>query len=257
MNRVVGMMKNVQNWPAYLLHKWGVSKQDPFIIRSFNGVSVQVPNRMMHTAKEVFFTDDYRFDEIKDEVLKLSNAPTVIDVGANVGYLSAFTFTRFPNARVVSVEPIPKNLALLKRNQARNNGFDWQVFEGVLADSDGELEIQFDNSDTFSTSASMYGLDDGGDRISVKSKLLQSLMADNKLAEVHILKLDCEGAEYDILYCLQGEQLDKIAYITMETHQIDEDRKNRDALVSWLNGKGWKTDVVRSKVLATNPNFVA
>jgi hypothetical protein len=56
---------------------------------------------------------------------------------------------------------------------------------------------------------------------------------------------------------LQSEQLDKIAYITMETHQIDEDRKNRDALVSWLNGKGWETNVVRSKVLATNPNFGA
>jgi len=69
------------------------------------------------------------------------------------------------------------------------------------------------------------------------------------------LKLDCEGAEYDILFCLSSELLDSIAFITMETHQIDANRKNRDSLVSWLNGKGWKTDVIRSKVLASNPNF--
>ncbi len=251
------MVRNVRNWPAYLFHKWGINKQQPFVLKGDNAISVEVPDRMMHTAKEVFFTDDYRFDLIKEDVLRLSGSPIVVDVGANVGYLSAFTFTRFPKAKVVSVEPIPKNLELLKRNLVRNQNYDWKVFEGVLADNDGELEIQFDNSDTFSTSASMYGLDEGADKISVKSKSLQSLMSENEIDEVHILKLDCEGAEYDILYCLEKDQLNKIAYVTMETHQIDEDRKNRDALVSWLKGKGWKTDVICSKVLAINPNFGA
>lgn len=168
-NRVLGMMENVRNFPSYLLHKWGISKQNPFILESHNSVSVEVPERMMHTAKEVFFTDDYRFDEIKDEVLQMSNSPIIVDVGANVGYLSAFSFTRFPKAKVVSVEPIPKNIELLKRNQQRNSGFDWTMINGVLSDQVGELEIQFDAADSFSTSASMYGLDRGEDSVKVKS----------------------------------------------------------------------------------------
>ena len=47
-NRVVGMLKNVRNFPASLLHKWRISKQHPFVLESHNGVSVEVPYRMMH-----------------------------------------------------------------------------------------------------------------------------------------------------------------------------------------------------------------
>lgn len=255
MNRVLGMIRNVRNFPAYLLHKWGLSKQSPFILQSLNGVSVEVPDRMMHTAKEVFFTDDYRYDLIRKDVLRMSNSPIIVDVGANVGYLSAFSFTRFPHAKVISVEPIPNNLKLLQRNRTRNANTDWKVFEGVLSNTDGELEIQYDNSDSFSTSASMYGLDAGSDSVTVPSLKLSSLMRSFELQSVHILKLDCEGAEYDILYCLSDDELNRIAFITMETHRIDAATRNRDTLVSWLNGKGWKTDVIRSKVLASNPNF--
>ena len=249
------MVRNVRNFPAYLFHKWEIVKQHPFILESHNSVSVEVPDRMMHTAKEVFFTDDYKFDQIQSRVLNLSSEPVVIDVGANVGYLSAFTFTRFSKARVFSVEPIPNNLELLRRNMERNDQFNWSIIEGVLSDKNEPLEIQFDEADSFSTSASMYGLDKGNHSIKVESQTLENLIAWNGLKNVHILKLDCEGAEYDILYCLSAELLNSIAFITMETHQIDDERKNRDSLVSWLNGKGWKTDVIRSKVLASNPNF--
>lgn len=255
-SRVIGMVKNVRNFPAYLLHKWGVAKQDPFILRAKNGVVVEVPTRMMHTAKEVFFTDDYRFDLIRDRILKHSHSPVIVDVGANVGYLSAFAFTRFPQAKVVAVEPIPSNISLLEKNRKLNCDRDWIIVEGVLSAKDAEVEIQFDTSDSFTTSASMYGLDSGNDLLKVKSRKLTSLMEEMSLESIHILKLDCEGAEYDILYCLNSDELNNIAFITMETHQIDEERRNRDALVSWLNGKGWKTDVVRSKVLGTNPNFI-
>lgn len=249
------MIKNVRNFPAYLFHKWGIAKQDPFILESHNGVSVEVPDRMMHTAKEVFFTDDYKFDKIQRQVLNLSLEPVLVDVGANVGYLSAFTFTRFPKAHVYSVEPIPNNLELLLRNKGRNEQFNWSIIEGVLSDKNEPLEIQFDKADSFSTSASMYGLDKSEHSITVESKTLLDLMDKQRLNKVHILKLDCEGAEYDILYCLSSETLNSIAFITMETHQIDSERRNRDSLVSWLIGKGWKTEVIRSKVLASNPNF--
>jgi FkbM family methyltransferase len=255
MSRVFGMMKNMRNWPAYLLHKWGIQKQNPFVLKSLNGVEVEVPNRMMHTAKEVFFTDDYKFDQVQEKVLGLSSSPIIVDVGANVGYLSAFSFTRFPEAKVLSVEPLPKNLELLKRNQERNPNFSWSVFEGVLSGVDGQTEIQFDNSDDFSTSASMYGLDDGADKIQVQSLKLSSLLSSNQISEVHILKLDCEGAEYDILYALSDAELNRVAFITMETHQIDSEKRNRDAVLNWLQEKGWKTQFTRSKVLAENPNF--
>ena len=47
---------------------------------------------------------------------------------------------------------------------------------------------------------------------------------DNEFSEknIHLLKIDCEGGEYDILSALKKEQFNKILNITLEVHDIDE-----------------------------------
>lgn len=254
MNRVVGMMQNVRNWPAYLLQKWKIARQKPFIIKANNGVSVVVPDRMMHTAKEVFFADDYQIKVLKTE-LKTANSLNVVDVGANVGYFSAFVLANFPNAKVISVEPIPTNVTLLKENQKRNIPTDWEIFEGVLTDKEGTVSINYDASDAYSTSASLYGLDKSSDLVEAESTSLELLASRYELESIDILKLDCEGAEYDILYCLSDEFLNKIQIITMETHSLDSDTKNHQSLTKWLENKGWIVSSSGSKILAKNKNY--
>lgn len=253
MNRVWGMMSNVRNFPTYLLHKWGIVNTEPFMLRACGGVSVEVPKRMMHTAKEVFFADDYQLDVIASRLGDKTASPVIVDVGANVGYLSAFCFTRFPTARVISIEPLPKNLSLLERNRALNPARNWTVVAGVLAQQSGTVEIRFDDDDSYSTSASLFGLDVGPDRLSVPSFTLNEIMDDFGLTTVHILKLDCEGAEYPILYGLDDAILSRISYITMETHEVDTADNNNRSMVQWLTAKGWQLDVRHSKVLAFNP----
>ncbi len=255
MGRVLGMLRNVQNFPAYLLHKWSIRRKEPFILRARGGISVEVPDRMMHTAKELFFTDDYRLDTIKGEVTGFSERPIVVDVGANVGYFAAFCLTRFPKARVICVEPIPANIALLKTNQGLNLNKDWKIFEGAVSGTDGEITMKFDDSDSFTTAASVYDMSTGADEIAVRSLPLEKLMEAYELNVIHILKLDCEGSEYDVLYSLEPATLNRIAFISMETHEVDPEQKNHRALVTWFGNNGWETDVVRSKVLATNPAF--
>jgi hypothetical protein len=39
---------------------------------------------------------------------------------------------------------------------------------------------------------------------------------------LHVLKIDCEGGEYDILSSLNEKQFNKIFNITLEIHDIDE-----------------------------------
>jgi FkbM family methyltransferase len=253
--RVVGMLRNVRNFPMYLLHKWGLFKQEPFIIHAANNVSVEVPKRMMHTAKEVFFTDDYQLKRIAKSVLNLSESPIILDVGANVGYMSAFALSVFPLAQVISIEPIPKNLALLKRNKLRNSTKNWKLIEGVLSDKTGSTKIAFDNSDSYSTSASLHGLDHGSHSTTVASWSFKDMMKHVNQTYLHILKLDCEGSEYDILCNLDDIELRSIAFLTMETHEVNDTTANQKALVAWLTSKGWELQVVRSKVLGYNPSF--
>src|SRR6266404_2057395 len=46
----------------------------------------------------------------------LTAADLIVDCGANVGYSSAYFLSRFPEARLVAVEPEAENFAILKQN---------------------------------------------------------------------------------------------------------------------------------------------
>ena len=48
----------------------------------------------------------------------LTQVELIIDCGANVGYSSAYFLSRFPNSRIVAVEPDPENFEMLSRNLA-------------------------------------------------------------------------------------------------------------------------------------------
>lgn len=47
---------------------------------------------------------------------ELSGIDSILDLGAKVGYISAFLLSRFPSAKCLSVEPDPGNFRLIQRN---------------------------------------------------------------------------------------------------------------------------------------------
>jgi FkbM family methyltransferase len=44
--------------------------------------------------------------------------PVIIDAGANVGLCAVFYANRFPDARIIAIEPEPSNYEMLKKNTA-------------------------------------------------------------------------------------------------------------------------------------------
>jgi FkbM family methyltransferase len=62
------------------------------------------------TFFEVFFRNSYRCTTTEPKV--------IIDCGAHIGIASVNFARRYPQARILSVEPNPDNFALLKRNTA-------------------------------------------------------------------------------------------------------------------------------------------
>ena len=49
-----------------------------------------------------------------------------------------------------------------------------------------------------------------------------------------MLKIDCEGAEFDILYNSKQLQAGNIEYIVGETHSFDKKKNNRESLLEYL-----------------------
>ena len=128
----------------------------------------------------------------------------VIDVGANVGFYSVFFAKSIgDNQRVLSIEPTPGALKLLKKNIQQNDCAEKvTIFNGVLSDTKGELSINMiPGMEEYSSLGKLAhsAVDEKKKTsIQVSSETLDNLVAEYKL-EPGIIKIDVEGAEFLVL----------------------------------------------------------
>lgn len=232
------MFRNLRNPHTYLAYKWGLQQRDPLYFELRHGVRAEVPRRMMHTFKESVFSEDYVQDIPAAVLRRLSNA-TVVDVGANVGYFSLWFLSRFPVARVIAVEPMPNNFALLSRHAAMNPQRRFDLLNCALAAHDGTVTMHFDRRDAFTTGASAVSHGGGDDPLEVRTLTLAKLMEQCACAEIDFLKMDCEGSEYEVLYGCGDRILDKIGCLSMETHVGSNPQHRKEPLCDFLRSKGF------------------
>jgi FkbM family methyltransferase len=139
-------------------------------------------------------------------IRQLRTAPeTVVDVGGNIGLFSLWAWSHFPNTTLHTYEPNPRVFAQLKSNLEPTHA---HVFKNGVGSQPGFARL---NDDTDSRNASTTLVDDG--EIEIRS--LSQVVA-NIGGKVDLLKMDCEGAEWDIFE--DKDAFAKIDAIRMEYH---------------------------------------
>lgn len=169
---------------------------------------------------EVF--DNYYFKYGK---LEINPSDTVIDLGANIG---SFTIAAaiMGAKKIVAVEPHPDTLILLKNNLETNKEFFTEpvtLFEGAVMGNGEEKAPLYICNDPYGSGSHTLSLDvtdnpEGFKHIEVKVTSLDELIK-NTIGDVDtidFLKLDIEGAEYEVLMTCQS--LPRIRQISMEWH---------------------------------------
>lgn len=248
MGRTRNLVKNHWNWLQYLRAKYFTGFREEFTFRCKSGINITIPRRMLQTYKECFFDESYHKGfppRIRKRELK-----TVVDIGANVGYFSLFALHQNPKAMVLSYEPMPNNFALLKKYKEENLSRIWHIYNMAVSGKEEVIHLNYDPSDSFTTDASIFNPYNHKDRIEVKCTTLENIISDHKLQQIDLLKLDCEGSEYGILYQSGDAVIDKINCIAVETHKGTGADENLSSMENFLKQKGYKTNVVGSKVYA-------
>lgn len=149
--------------------------------------------------------------------LQPDDVKVVLDIGANIGIASLYFATSFPNAVVHAFEPEPGNCDVLDANARALPRI--LVHRFALGADDGELTL-FDSDD----SANLGGFSSHGAGINPKrSKTVPVRHAGRALAElgitrVDILKVDTEGAEWEILTAMDRALLGGVRVIMGELH---------------------------------------
>lgn len=246
--RILGLIKNIRNWPQYLAYKFFTRRHNPFIFHCAGDIYLEVPPRLMHTFKEAFLEEGYLAGFPKN---LFSGNPTVLDIGANVGYFSFYFLSRYPQTSLYAYEPVEKNFRLFEKYRTAHPSFKLHIFNLAVSDQPGNLTLHLDNQDSFTTSASVFETNDGTDTVEVRASTLIEIMSAHSLEKIHLLKLDCEGAEYRILYNCPVSVFRKIQAITLETHEGKLKEENKDDLVHFLTSQGYRvhtdsSDLVRA-----------
>lgn len=183
----------------------------PVEIALRSGHTVRIPDTRLdrHAFHRIFARDEYRLDRIGADRLG-----TVIDVGANVGL---FALRVAPLAeRVLCFEPFPANFELLERNTKHLEN----VSRFRLAVSNTSGKASFHES-VHNVGHSLHADVSRGDgEVAVECVTLHDAMTAHAVSECSLLKLDCEGAEYQILESLPEDAWGRIDRTCMEYHAV-------------------------------------
>lgn len=150
----------------------------------------------------------------------------VIDVGANVGAISCWIGVHHPEVRVYAFEPVKPSYDLLVENLEANGCTNVQAFNMAIT-GDGRDVSVYGALDENAGGASVY-LDDGnGEVFHAKSVTLAEFMESQAIERVRLLKLDCEGSEYEILES-SWDVLARVDAVRAEFHENDLIREQYD-----------------------------
>lgn len=145
--------------------------------------------------------------------LKLDRPPAVIvDAGANIGLATLRFKALWPQARIIAVEPDPANFALLQRNVGGLPGVT--VVQAALTARDGVIGLHTD------------GLDPSGFHVrelrpgeqGVPALCMRTLMQQQGLDHIDLLKLDIEGAEKELFEADDLGWMDQVRTVAIELH---------------------------------------
>ncbi len=144
-----------------------------------------------------------------------TDAPRVLDCGANVGLATLAVKRAYPRARVTAFEADPAIAAVCARNLARNGAGDVQVVAAAVWREAGEVAFRQEGSD----SGAIEGVaaDTRGTSVTVPAVRLRDFVVREP---VDLLKLDVEGAEWVLLEDLEGA-LDHVRALHVEVHDFD------------------------------------
>lgn len=206
-------MKTMRNWHLQLREALHVlpPKEPVIVLRNGWKISYRRETGDRYCFNEVWLEKAYEppnFD--------WSRCKTIIDVGANIGCSSLYFSHRAPQARIISCEPAPENFAMLQKH-IEMNGLSGKILPLKIGIDEKEGTSTFYITKT-TGGHSLYNYEENALPLEIKTKTLAQLFTEQNVEHCEYLKLDCEGAEYAILYTAPKELLQKIDVIMMEYH---------------------------------------
>ncbi len=182
---------------------------------------------------------DEQYNPPPDFILR--EGDTVIDIGGHIGSFALYAASRVGSRGNVYVyEPASDNNTHLRHNVAQSGFLNVRVEAAAIAGSRGVRRFVYDPVNT-----AMHGLyQRNTNSIDVPAITLADIFFEHRIDRCNFLKIDCEGAEYEILYNTPRAILERVDRIAMEYHNppfygLNDREHNPDQLAAFLRDAGF------------------
>lgn len=251
--RDLQFIRMLKNYEAALAEQWTGKRAHELRLR--NGVVLTSPDSQSLTDlfHEIWIREDYC-----PAGYKIRPDDVVIDIGANIGVFAAYAASRARDGRVYAYEPFPGCVTWLRKNIEASRLDNVVIIPQGVAGKQHARKLRVSSLWILN---SLYESIDEGSELQIDCVGLEQVFGDNKLDHCDLLKIDCEGAEYEILEECPPDILDRVRRITGEYHQGAHQRGTGEGLRRFLESRSFRMDKLHPLApdtgifCATNTNY--
>ena len=213
----------VENWPTFLADMIGLIRSELFYLKLRNTLKIEM---RPHSTDSSNFVEIWIMRYYSPTGLEIGETDTVVDIGAHIGLFSLMAASQARKGVVYALEPNGENFRMLQNNTRINGIKNLVPINVAVANEDGERELYVSPGNP--ASHSFYSTERNKKEL-VRTVCLESFLDERNIRQVDYLKMDCEGAEYEILCNCPSRVLKVVKKIALEYH-IAEERATREKL---------------------------
>lgn len=192
--------------------------------------------QLIYGLEEIFVHEVYR--------VQLAPRPYVIDCGANIGLSVIYMKRQCPDAEIIAFEPDEKNFLLLSKNIASFGYTDVTLRKEAIWIENTELQ--------FSSEATMTSKIEPAASSRNTIPVIATRLKDLLMRKVDFLKIDIEGAEYNVLTDI-SDKLHMVNNMFVEYHGTFNQNNELAEMIQIITKNGFNYYIKEAASLFAHP----
>ena len=233
MKIVLKFIRVFKNWHILPVIYLKLTKNETVIFETKKGTKMKI---RVNSTDLMALINVWAVEEYSNEEFKINNNDTVIDIGGHIALFSLYAAEKCKSGKIFTFEPVKENFNLLKENIEINNFKN--IFPKNIAVSNNNSNITiFLNDDQ--SGHGMYKKTSKARNI--KSINLEEIFLENEITICNLLKIDAEGAEFEILENINKNMFENVENIIFEYHIFEKNSNYRlENIIKKLEMNGYK-----------------
>lgn len=207
---LIKAIKVIKNWYSYVFIYFKFIKTENAILETRSGVKIML---RVNSTDLMAFTHVWLLKEYDKPGFEINDTDIIIDVGAHIGLFTLFASQFCKHGTIYCFEPIKENFDLLLSNLQLNKIINVKPYNIAISKQAGNVTIYLNRDES---GHSMHVL--GTKSVQIESNSLKNIIDHNNLEKCDLIKMDCEGEEYEIINSLPPDYFRKINKMCIEYH---------------------------------------